>query len=214
MPSKQDKDKNKDDGKNRDTTKTIIKEIIIVLAIVAVIGIALFAVSGTWPALVAVESGSMEPNIPTFSLVFVSDENRYGGFQTQVEAIESGAEEVFNGYGDVIVYKPNGISGVTPIIHRALGYITEEQAIALGFEGEAAHEGYLTKGDNNEGVDQMGYIGAYGRLQPVKKGWIIGKAVFAIPFIGWIPLNMWICAIVIVALIIVIELILRNRRKK
>lgn len=211
MPSKQNKNI---DDKEVPKTKTFIKDIIIVLAIVAAIGIALYAVSGTWPALVAVESGSMEPNIPTYSLVFVSQEDRYGGWMTQAEALETGAEPKFNGYGDVIVYKPNGISGVTPIIHRATGYVTEEQALALGFEGEAAHAGYLTKGDNNDGTDQMGYLGAYGRLQPVKPEWIIGKAVFSIPFIGWIPLNMWICAIIIIALIIAIELIIRKRGSK
>ncbi|HJJ33336.1 MAG TPA: hypothetical protein O0X19_03025 [Methanocorpusculum sp.] len=57
----------------------IIRDIVIVLLIVAVIGLVLFAVSGTWPALVAVESGSMEPNIPTYALVFVAEESRYGG---------------------------------------------------------------------------------------------------------------------------------------
>ena len=40
-----------------------IRDILIVLIIVAVIGAVLFGVSGTWPALVAVESGSMIPNM-------------------------------------------------------------------------------------------------------------------------------------------------------
>ena len=81
----------------------IIRDIVFVLLIVGIIGLILFGTSGTWPALVAVESGSMEPNIMTYSLVFVAEESRYGGWQTQEEALLSGASPVFNGYGDVMV---------------------------------------------------------------------------------------------------------------
>lgn len=197
----------------------IIRDIVIVLLIVAVIGLVLFAVSGTWPALVAVESGSMEPNIPTYALVFVAEESRYGGWQTQEEALASGADPVFNGYGNVIVYQPNGVTNVTPIIHRAITRITDEEAASpeWGFTGDAAHGGVITKGDNpvtNSMPDQKGYFSRYGRVEPVKDEWIVGKALFAIPFIGWVPLNLLWSILIAIGLIIVIEVIVKIAAKK
>ena len=163
---------------------TFVRDIILILLVVAGIGIVLFGVSGTWPALVAVESGSMEPNLPTYSLVFVVDENRFGDWMTQDEAEAADTHKVFNEYGDVIVYQPNGMKGVTPIIHRAITTVTKEEAQALGFTGDAAHSGVITKGDNeitNPYPDQFGSFPSYGisRMEPVKEEWVVGKAVFA-----------------------------------
>ena len=193
------------------STGLLIRDIVFVLLIVGIIGLILFGTSGTWPALVAVESGSMEPNIMTYSLVFVAEESRYGGWQTQEESLLSGASPVFNGYGDVIVYQPNGVTGVTPIIHRAITKITAEEAAAdWGFSGEAAHAGVITKGDNpvtNTLPDQAGYFERYGRVEPVKDEWIVGKALFAIPLIGWVPLNILPSILIAAGIIILIEII-------
>lgn len=199
------------------STGTLIRDIAVIVAIVAVIGIVLFAVSGTWPALVAVESGSMEPNIPTYALAFVTEESRYGGWQTQEEALLSGADPMFNGYGDVIVYQPNGITGVTPIIHRALTKVTAEEAAAdWGFTGDAAHAGTITKGDNNQLPDQAAYFEKYGRMEPVKDEWIVGKALFAIPLIGWVPLNIIPSILIAAAIVALAELIawIAGKKKK
>ncbi len=196
-----------------------VRDLIVILLIVAGIGIVLFGVSGTWPALVAVESGSMEPNIPTYSLVFVVDEDRYGGWMTQEEAIASGASKVFNEYGDVIVYKPNGMDGVTPIIHRAISTVTQEESEALGFTGNAAHEGVITQGDNpetNPYADQFGSFPSYGisRMEPVKEEWIIGKAVFAIPLIGWVPLHLIESILIAAVIIVIVEVLSRIIAKR
>ena len=198
---------------------TFVRDIIIILLIVAGIGIVLFGVSGTWPALVAVESGSMEPNLPTYSLVFVVDENRFGDWMTQDEAEAADTHKVFNEYGDVIVYQPNGMKGVTPIIHRAITTVTKEEAQALGFTGDAAHSGVITKGDNeitNPYPDQFGSFPSYGisRMEPVKEEWIVGKAVFAIPLIGWVPLHIIESILIAAAVIICIEIVSRIVSKR
>jgi len=185
----------------------LVRDIVAILLIVALIGLILFAVSGTWPALVAVESGSMEPNIPTYSLAFVVEENRFGNWQTQEEAIASGSGKMFNGYGDVLVYKPNGMDGITPIIHRALRTVTDEEAIAEGFNGN--HGGVITKGDNNQGIDQYSTFVRYGAIEPVKDEWIVGKALFAIPLIGWVPLNIVWSILIAIAIIIIVEVVSR-----
>ena len=193
---------------------TFVRDIILILLVVAGIGIVLFGVSGTWPALVAVESGSMEPNLPTYSLVFVVDENRFGDWMTHDEAEAADTHKVFNEYGDVIVYQPNGMKGVTPIIHRAITTVTKEEAQALGFTGDAAHSGVITKGDNeitNPYPDQFGSFPSYciSRMEPVKEEWIVGKAVFAIPLIGWVPLHIIESILIAAAVIICIEIVSR-----
>jgi len=187
----------------------LVRDIAIIVLIVAVIGIVLFAVSGTWPALVAVESPSMEPNIMTYSLAFVVDENRFGDWQTQKEAEASGSDKRFNGYGDVIVYKPNGMEGVTPIIHRALYRVTDEEAVAAGYTG--SHGGVITKGDNNDTFDQDPRISfaRYGHVEPVKDEWIVGKALFAIPLIGWVPLNIVWTILIVIGIIVIFEVVSR-----
>ncbi|MDO5846000.1 MAG: S26 family signal peptidase [Methanocorpusculum sp.] len=194
------------------TVAVFIRDVILVLLIVGGIGVLLYAAAGTWPALVAVESGSMETNLSTYSLVFVVDENRFGGWMPQDQAITEGANPVFNWYGDVIVYQPNGMKGVTPIIHRAITVISAEEAATVwGYEGSAAHGGVITKGDNeatNALCDQMGQFPRYGitRMEPVKEEWIVGKALFAIPLVGWIPLNMIPTLIIAVILILALDL--------
>lgn len=198
---------------------TFVRDIILILLVVAGIGIVLFGVSGTWPALVAVESGSMEPNLPTYSLVFVVDENRFGDWMTQDEAEAADTHKVFNEYGDVIVYQPNGMKGLTPIIHRAITTVTEEEAQALGFTGDAAHSGVITKGDNeitNPYPDQFGSFPSYGisRMEPVKEEWIVGKAVFAIPLIGWVPFHIIESILIAAAVIICIEIVSRIVSKR
>ncbi len=198
---------------------TFVRDIILILLVVAGIGIVLFGVSGTWPALVAVESGSMEPNLPTYNLVFVVDENRFGDWMTQDEAEAADTHKVFNEYGDVIVYQPNGMKGVTPIIHRAITTVTKEEAQALGFTGDAAHSGVITKGDNeitNPYPDQFGSFPSYGisRMEPVKEEWIVGKAVFAIPLIGWVPLHIIESILIAAAVIICIEIVSRIVSKR
>ena len=192
-----------------------IRSIVAIILSVAIIVLILFAISGTWPAFFAVKSGSMEPNIMTYSLVFIVEENRFGGLQTEKEAKDSKSDKIFNGYGDVIVYKPNGIEGKTPIIHRAIKRVNDEEADAEGYNGK--HAGIITKGDNNKTEDQNANFSEYGKIEPVKDEWIVGKALFAIPLIGWIPLHIFWSLLIAIAIIIIIEIvsriIVKNKKK-
>ena len=197
---------------SKDPRIKLLRDIVIVFAVVLGIGAALFAVSGTWPAMVAVESESMVPNMNVNDLVFVVEENRYGGFMTAVEAQQAGIT-VFGDYGDVIIYRPNGITGVTPIIHRAVTWINESIAEEMGFTGDAAHAGYITKGDNNDLIDQKAIFPNYGKMQPVKEEWIVGKALFVIPVIGFVPLHIFESVIVVILIIIIRESVSRKLKK-
>lgn len=189
------------------------------VAVVGVIALVLFLVSGTWPAVVAIESESMVPNMNIGDLVFVAAPDRFGPLQTFQEGEVSGYEK-YNRPGDVIIYRPNGDGSVHPIIHRAMMWVEGNETVQIPLNGRtvwytAPHEGYVTWGDNNPAPDQLSvYREVGGQIEPVKKEWVIGKALFAIPFLGYLPLHLVETAIVLVVLMILYDLVMGAREKE
>lgn len=153
----------------------------------------------------------------------------------------------YGDYGDVIIYKPLGREDVPQIIHRAMCWVevnkengTTTYTIAeygifneetihipeLGLNNkkpnpEWTHSGILTKGDNNNVIDQISSICP----QPLKLEWITGKARMEIPWLGTINLffddilygkntvknvheDCIICLIIVIAILISIPVIL------
>ncbi|HID20514.1 MAG TPA: signal peptidase I [Methanophagales archaeon] len=144
------------------------------LLIVAIIIVVFYAATGTWHIGFAVESGSMLPNMQVGDLIFVQAPKR-----TDIITYEEGKladYKSFNNYGDVIIYRPNGLSSATPIIHRAMYWVEEGGEIPNG--KTAPHEGYITKGDHNAGYDQP-------NLQPVKPEWVVAIAKARVPYLGY-----------------------------
>jgi len=62
-----------------DRTGTAVRDIATIGAIIAVVGVFLFGITGAWPPMVAVESGSMEPALERGDLVFIADDGRFAG---------------------------------------------------------------------------------------------------------------------------------------
>lgn len=175
-----------------------IKDVVSTLIIVAVVIGGGIAITGTWPFMVAVESGSMEPNLYPGDVVLLLSPSRAGGIVTWEKGVESGYMS-FGNYGDVIVYKPNGYG--KPIIHRVIAYVHKGEPIPAVINGKlvytnqiAENDGYITQGDNvktNRLPDQAipGAFSPLGeRIKPVKEEWIIGVAKFRIPIIGYLRL--------------------------
>ncbi|RKD93732.1 S24/S26 family peptidase [Halopiger aswanensis] len=187
-------------------TIVLARDVVSSVAIVAVIGLLLFAVSGIWPPLVAVESESMVPNMQKGDLIFITDSDRFVGDNpvegTGVVTLERAQEtgyEKFNRPGDVIIFKPDGSEYETPVIHRAHFWVEEgenwvdtkaDEEITGGVTCEqvrtcpAPHDGFVTKGDNNDGYDQFGNSVS----TVVKPEWVTGKATFRVPWLGHIRL--------------------------
>jgi len=188
------------------------RELAVVAIVVGAIALGLFLVSGTWPAVVTIESGSMVPHMNVGDLVFVVSADRYGDLQTWKEGQETGYMK-FEDYGDVIIYKPNGATSVNPIIHRAMVWAEEGQTFQvttgnLNYTYTAPHAGYITKGDNNNVIDQTGWESGYrglGPLEPVRDEWLVGKALFAIPLVGYLPLHIVPVAIILIAAMFLYE---------
>ena len=189
-----------------------VRDVVTSVGAVLVVGLLLFAISGIWPPMVAIESQSMEPNMERGDLVFVVNEDRFvpdeapshDGESTGVipadRAEEIGHKE-FNRHGDVIIYRPNGRNSRTPVIHRAMLWVEDDEnwydradPDAVGSADDcgelrncpAPHAGFITKGDNgvsNSNYDQAGTLSA-----PVKPGWVIGTAEVKVPYLGQIRL--------------------------
>ena len=181
-----------------------LREVLSSVGVVVAVGLLLFAISGVWPPMVAVESGSMEPNMYRGDLVFITEPGRmmpaeatYGdtGVVTAVNGEQIGYRS-FGGYGSVVVYdSPNKFG--PPIIHRARFWVEDgenwydranpDYVNAPSCEQlancPAPHAGFITKGDANSGYDQAMRI-----AEPVKPGWITGTARVRVPYLGWIRL--------------------------
>ncbi|MDS0476769.1 S26 family signal peptidase [Natrinema sp. 1APR25-10V2] len=197
------------DGRGRrlpygdDETAVFVRDVVSVVAIVAAVALVLFAVSGIWPPFVAVESGSMEPNVHTGDLVFVVQEERFVGddpvAETGIVPIENsrGGDERLGRAGDVIVFQPNGNPSKTPVIHRAYFWVedgenwirtsanpayTYNRPCAEIESCPAPHDGFITKGDASGVYDQIG--GNEPKTTVVRPGWIVGKAMVRIPWLG------------------------------
>jgi signal peptidase len=187
-----------------DEQKPLWRDLAETVGTVLLIGVVLFAVSGVWPPMVAVESGSMEPHMSKGDLIFVTAPDRYtapasteGGIVTR-EA--SQGYERFGMAGDVVIYDPPDRRG-SPIIHRAMFHVeegenwydeAEQSALPPGVEScadlancPAPNAGYVTKGDANPTYDQ-----AVRRAPPVKDAWIQSKATFGAPYLGCVRLAL------------------------
>jgi len=184
-----------------------VREIAVSVVVVLAIGALLFAISGVWPPMVAVESGSMEPNLQRGDLVFVMEEHRLapdfaveGTGIVTAEVAEDREYNRFGGPGDVIVYRPFGSDSATPVIHRAHFWVEEgenwyeradpEYVDASSCEAlrfcPAPYDGFITKGDNDVSNDY--YDQARGISTPVRPEWIRGTATFRVPWLGWVRL--------------------------
>ncbi|GAB3708233.1 S24/S26 family peptidase [Halorubrum pallidum] len=188
---------------DRDGALMWIREILSSVAIVLVVGLLLFGVSGVWPPMVAVESGSMEPNMEVGDLVFVTEPGRLApdAADNDIGVVTYDIGErvdyrTFGSYGSVVIYQPPGRTA-SPIIHRAMFHVEEgenwyDRADDTYHSAEscsdlrhcpAPHDGYITLGDNNGVYDQ-----ARGLSEPVKGEWVTGVARVRIPYLGYVRL--------------------------
>jgi len=179
---------------------------------VVLVGVFLFAVSGVWPPLVAIESGSMEPHIDTGDMVFVMDAERFSGQEARHGVVTAavGAEtgyRTFQQHGDVIVFEPNGNEQRTPIIHRSMLWVDAGEnwydranREYLGSADScddlrncpAPHAGFITKGDNE--VTNSRYDQVTGASTVVRPEWVVGTGTFRIPRLGYVrvqPSQLW-----------------------
>jgi len=109
--------------------KGLARDALVAGVIVAVFLGALYLYAGVWPPLVVVESSSMQHGkevsslgvIDTGDMVFQQSAPTRGAVITYVEGRANGYS-TYGDFGDVIIFRRAGTP--TPIIHRAIMYIT------------------------------------------------------------------------------------------
>ncbi len=181
----------------------IVKDFASALIIVAVVLGVGYALTGVWPFMVAVESGSMVPHLNIGDVVILTAKKHP---ITWVEGKKKDYKS-FGDYGDVVVYYPNGDRSRTPIIHRLITWVNKGQPIvginrsngkleelryyhgmliltnkSIGKVIVATSSGYITQGDHNPIPDEPELT------KPVKPSWILGVAVYRIPYVGYLRL--------------------------
>jgi len=135
--------------------------------------------------LLAVASGSMIPTLDVGDLIVVQ-----GGFN--VNDINAAYDT-----GDIIVFhKPHDPDEL--IVHRAVEMQTSSNSTVL-----------ITKGDNNNGVDNW----------EITDNELVGKVVSSIPYLGHIPLNVrtptgMMIIVVLIVFLILLEFIIPLVREK
>ena len=161
----------------------LLRDLLSVIFVAAILSSVSYIALGRWSPMVAVESESMVPNMQIGDIIFVQGIDR-----TDVITREKGKEieyVSFGDHGDVVLYKRSGNENLTPIIHRVMYYVNKGEPMWKGGP-PAPYEGYITKGDNNNGFDQQGSV-SY--LEPIKKEWIMGVTRFTrIPVLGYFKL--------------------------
>lgn len=184
----------------------LCRDVLQTVAAVALVAAVLFALTGVWPPMVAIESGSMEPHMSKGDLIVVAEPGRLTAAAADGSPIVTARESETDGdgirltgaAGDVIVFDPPHWRE-SPILHRAMFRVergenwydrANESHLPPGVENceqlvhcPAPNDGYITKGDANSHYDQ-----ADGLAPPVRPEWIRATAELRVPYLGWIRL--------------------------
>lgn len=164
----------------------LLRDFIFMLMVFTIFSSVSYIALGRFSPMVAVESVSMVPHLKVGDIIFIESANRTE-IITYGEGMKTGYSS-FEYYGNVILYKRKGSEELPPVIHRAMYYVDKGDPMWPGGP-EAPFAGYITKGDNNKTNALYDQQGSISYLQPVKKEWVIGKAIFTrIPVLGCISL--------------------------
>jgi signal peptidase len=134
------RDSNEDDEEDEDESEEndkpgikkyiigLARDILIAVIVMVIIIGSLWGYTGNWPPMVVIESSSMMHGddssvgtIDTGDLVLVKSIDGRNDVKTYWQGKKTGYE-TYGSYGDVIIFRKNGISE-TPVIHRAVVWV-------------------------------------------------------------------------------------------
>ena len=247
-PDKEEEDDDEEEPTFKEYALGLVRDIVIAVIIMVIIIGSLWWYTDNWPPMVVVESNSMMHGsdssidvIDTGDLVLVKNiHNNKNEIVTYVEG-EKTNYKTYGSYGDVIIFKKNGLDD-TPVIHRAVVWIIYNASGHNNFQDlqdlgsfdvpskdlwdvteiyienyqpnnfnltipfkpilenfranpnaipKDGEGGFITKGDNNDLVDQTSLTDFNGRkVEPIKAEWIVGKAEGELPWFGLIKLYL------------------------
>jgi signal peptidase len=103
-------------------------EPLVALAIIVLLLVSLFAYTSNWPPVYVVESNSMQHGSGdqlgdlNAGDIVLAQKASLSSIVTWVVGLTTGSS-TYGSFGDVLIYYPNGSTGATPIIHRAIIYL-------------------------------------------------------------------------------------------
>lgn len=132
----------------KDSLKDTLISILIAAIVIIAIFAGLYAYSGNWPPVTIVESSSMQHGdqftwgvINTGDIVIQKRVSNVSQIITYVQGREMGFE-TYGDFGNVILYQP--YPGSTPVIHRAMIYVTwNGTKFHIKGQTEAIKQGWL-----------------------------------------------------------------------
>lgn len=141
-----------------------IKSIIIAALVILIIFGGLYLYSGNWPPVTIIESSSMQHGnqftwgaINTGDIVVQKKITNVSQVITYVEGREMGYSS-YGDYGNVILYQP--FPGATPVIHRAMLYVTwNGHTFHVRGQTEAIREGWMLIEGFNVIIKDVGFSG-------------------------------------------------------
>jgi signal peptidase len=129
-----EEDMEEDEKPFRSAFWDILKDVIIAFIIVIIIISSIYIYTGNWPPVVVVESDSMQHSddesflgvIDTGDLVLVKAIESENDVIPYMKGKRTG-HETYGEYGDVLIYRKNGYTDTTPVIHRAIVWLRYNQ---------------------------------------------------------------------------------------
>ena len=165
-------------------------------AIVLLVAVLLVGIGGTWPPLVAVETGSMAPSVERGDMVVVTATDR-APWGEPVGGDAADPPRRLSGTGDVIVFT-SPVEPSQPILHRVAFRVDRgddwtDRADPERLDADCAdlatcpapHDGYVTYGDANDAYDQSAGIAPVVHDERVH-----AKALVAVPSLGFLRLGV------------------------
>jgi signal peptidase I len=104
-------------------------EPLVALAVIVVLLVSLFAYTSNWPPVYVVESNSMQHGagdhlgVLNAGDVVLAEKVSNRTITTWIDGVHNGFQ-TYGLAGDVLLYHPNGTGSTTPIVHRALVFLT------------------------------------------------------------------------------------------
>lgn len=148
----------------KDSIIDSLKSVIIAIIVIIVIFAGLYLYAGTWPPVTIVESSSMQHGdqftwgvINTGDIVIQKKVTNISQIITYVQGRDMGYKS-YGDYGNVILYQP--YPGSTPVIHRAMIYVTwNGNQFHIKGQTEAIREGWMIIQGYNVIIKDVGFTG-------------------------------------------------------
>jgi len=183
---------------------------------------------GDFGDVIVYKKGGTDTYTPVIHRAMLYLEANTDGISYRCEALQDTPEKWIASPDTDTWYRLTGSLTILDVGYMELNVAIDVNSIIQTFtrQGHAVQSGFITKGDHNSQIDQIGGIG----FRPVELGWIVGKARGEIPWFGLLKLwftdslgspapansvrNLWVALALIVISPVLVDIGLTFREKR